>query len=168
MFRTIAVVAAIVAVIAVLKYQPPPDPVRPVDPIPAAQEVARVADFPILVPADPGWQATAVRYESTPQSDGAKVWFTGGVYSVDGPFASISQSTAASDYYLEEQTSAGRPADLSTVDGVNWQRYESPKGDRSLVLLASGETTVVAGTGSWTDLERFAGSVLPVSAPAQS
>jgi hypothetical protein len=166
MFRSLAVVGAVVAVIVVLNYRAPQDPVPEIDPAPVAAQVATVALFPVLLPTDEGWRPTAARWEPTPESQGEPVWFTGGVYSETGPFASVSQSVASSEGYLAEQTGQGSvTGETSVVTGAEWQRYEST-GERSLVLVGAGSTTVVSGTGSWADLERFAASLEPVAEPA--
>ena len=167
MLRSLAVVGAVVAVIVVLNYRAPEDPVPEIDPAPVATQVATVAPFPVLLPTDDGWRPTAARWEPTPESQGEPVWFTGGVYSEAGPFASVSQSVAASEGYLAEQTARGSPTgETSVVTGEEWQRYDST-GERSLVLVGAGSTTVVSGTGTWGDLERLAASLEPVG-PADS
>lgn len=166
MLRTLAVVAVVIAVAFALYYKAPPEQVRPVDAEQVAQAVATVAPFAVLLPSDEGWTATSARWEATPDSQGAQVWFTGGVYGVQGPFAALSQSTAVSQRYLDEQTHDGKAAGTSTMDGTTWQRYESPAGDRSLVLASASSSTIVNGTGSWAELERFARS-LRVVEPAQ-
>ncbi len=161
--RSLAVVGAIVAVIVVLNYRAPQDPVPEIDPVPLASQVATVAPFPVLMPTDPDWRSTSARWEPTAESEGEPVWFTGGVYSAEGPFASVSQSVAASPEYLAEQTREGS-SDGETIilAGAAWQRYTSAN-ERSLVLSGDGGTTVVSGTGSWDDLERFASSLEPVA-----
>lgn len=161
MFRTLAVVGVILIAIIVVNYRAPDDPVKQIDPAPLARQVAAVAPFPVLMPTDPGWRPTATRWDQTQESDAALVWYVGGVYGPDGPFASLTQSVADSPEYLREQTRDGKPA--GAVPGAAWQRFESASGDRSLVLAADGQTTIVAGTGSWEDLQRFAGSLVPVS-----
>jgi hypothetical protein len=166
MVRSLVVVGAVVAVIVVLNYRAPQDPVPEIDPDPLAAQVATVAPFPVLMPTDPGWRATAARWEPTPESQGEPVWFTGGVYSESGPFASVSQSAAASEEYLAEQTGRGSALEETTaVAGTQWQHYASAD-ERSLVLQGEAATTVVSGTGSWEELQRFAASLEPVSPPS--
>lgn len=166
MFRSLAVVGVIVAVIAIMNLPPDQDPIREIDPAPVAASVAQVADFPVLLPTDPGWRATSARWEPSEESGAEPVWSTGGVYGPDGPFASVSQSTADSSAYLAEQTGEGTATgEGAAIGGAQWQRYESSDG-RSLVRVADGATTVVSGTGAWEDLERFAASLEPVAGPA--
>ena len=164
MFRSLAVVGAIVVVILVFNYRAPEDPVKQVDPYPTAAMVATVSEFPVLVPTDPGWRATAARWEPTRESDPVDVWYAGGAYTAEGPFASVSQSTAASPDYIAEQTGAGSPdGTLVGIGSQQWARYSSASG-RSLVLISAQGTTIVTGTGTWEQLERFAGSLEAVDA----
>lgn len=165
MLRSLAVVGIIVVVMVVLNYRGPHDAVNEIDPAPLAVQVAGVAPFPVLLPADEGWRATAARWEPTQESAPAEVWFTGGVYSAQGPFASVSQSTAGSDAFIAEQTGDADPAGTSAVAGQQWQRFEGPSG-RSLVLIAANGSVVVTGTGSWADVERFTASLAVVPAGA--
>lgn len=162
MLRTLAVVAAILLVIIVVNYRAPEDPVKQIDPAPLALLVAADTGFPVLLPTDGQWRATAVRWEPTQESGDDPVWFVGGVFGADGPYAALSQSVAASPQYIEEQTRGGEPVGESVVDGVAWQRLESAPGDRSLLQSSAGATTVVTGTGTWEELQRFAASLEPV------
>lgn len=162
MFRTLAVVAAILLVIMVVNYRAPEDPVKQIDPTPLAELVAADAGFTVLTPTDPGWRPTAVRWEPTQESGAEPVWYLGGVYSAEGPYAALTQSTVASPAFLAEQTGDGDPVGESMIDTALWQRYESAAGQRSLVQTSAAQTTVVTGTGSWEELQRFAAALRPV------
>lgn len=165
MIGSLAVVAAIVLVMVVLNYRAPQDPVMEVDPLPAAQQVASVAGYPIFVPTDAGWRPTAARWEKTGASQGAHTWFVGGVYSANGPFAALSQSEAVSQQFIAEQTGQGTATGESAdIGGQSWQRYESAD-NRSLVHASPTGSVIVTGTGSWSDVERFAASLRVVDAP---
>lgn len=163
MIRSLLVVGAVAAVILILNYRAPQDPVQQIDPYPMAAQVAAVAGFPVLLPTVPGWRATAARWEPTPESEPDDVWYAGGVFGDQGPFASVSQSAATSPEYIAEQTSSGAATGTSaTVAGVEWQRYESDSA-RSLVLVLPAGSAVVTGTGSWDEIERFAASLREVA-----
>jgi len=163
MLRSLAVVGAIVVALVILNYRAPQDPVREVDADALAQQVATVAPYPVLLPTDPGWRPTAARWEPTAESEPAEVWFVAGVYAAEGPFASLSQSAAASPEFIAAATGDGAPVDSVVVGEVQWQHYESLDGDRSLLLADPQYVAIVAGSGTWEDLERFAGSLAPVS-----
>lgn len=160
MARSLVVVGAIVAVIVVLNYRAPEDPVREIAPAPLAAGVSALAPFPVYLPTDDGWRPTAARWEPTEESAPEAVWFVGGVYSEQGPFASLNQSTATSAEYLAELVGEGPATGSSTVGDVQWQRYETSD-QRSLVQLLPDSSIVVVGDGTWDDLERFAGSLEP-------
>jgi hypothetical protein len=161
--RSLAVVTAVVVVLVVLNYRAPQDPVREIDAGAVAQGVAQVAPFPVLLPGAPGWRATSARFEPTPESAGVPVWFAGGVFSAQGPFAAVVQSAQASPDFLAEQTKDGREAGTSVVAGAEWARYESER-DRSLVLRSPAGVTIATGSGSWAEVEGFAASLAPVPA----
>lgn len=166
MLRSLAVVGVIVAVLLVLNYRAPEDPVAEIDPAPIAAQVATVAPFPVLLPTDDGWRATAARWEPTVESMEEPVWFAGGVYSATGPFASISQSEASGADYLAEQVGTGEPTgETVQVAGQTWQRYLAT-GERNLVNSTDGVTTVISGTGSWEELTRFAESLVQAGVSA--
>ena len=44
--------------------------------------------------------------------------------------------------------------------GSVWQEWQADD-RRSLVLIDSGVTTIVSGTGDWTEIESLAGSLVP-------
>lgn len=161
LLRSLAVVAAIVLVLFVVNYRAPEDPVKQIDPAPLARQISSVAPFEVLVPTDPGWRPTATRWETTQESAAVEVWFVGGVYGPDGPFASLTQSQATTPEYLAEQTGEGAAAGTSEVAGRTWQRYEADDGLRSLVLIEAEGSTIASGTGSWGEVERFAASLEP-------
>lgn len=161
MIRTVAVVAAVVVAIVVLNYRAPEDPVREVDARAVAERAATVAPFPVLLPEQVGWRPTAARYEPTQESAGAPVWFAGGVFSAEGPFAGVVQSQQTTQAFIAEQTAEGRKVGASVVGGESWQRYEA-EGDRSLVLADDAGVTITTGSGSWSELERFTASLEPV------
>jgi hypothetical protein len=161
MLRSLAVVAAVVIVLVLLNYRAPQDPIREIDPAPIAADVAAVAPFPVLLPTQEGWRATAARYEPTPESDGQPVWFAGGVQGTDGPFAGVVQAQQVTPDLLAEQTRSGEPVGASSVDGQQWQRYEAGS-NRSLVRTDAAGVTITTGTGSWPELEAFTASLEPV------
>jgi hypothetical protein len=166
MVRSLGVVAVVVIALVLVNYRSPTDPVHEVDAAAIASEVAAAAAFPVLLPTQPGWRPTAARWEPTEASGAAPVWFAGGVFSEQGPFASVSESQAASAEYLQEQTRQGSAAGSVTVSQMEWQRFESPTGDRSLVRVTPTGSIVVMSSGTWQDLETFAASLRPVAAPA--
>ncbi len=161
MVRTMAVIGAVVAVLLAITWRPAPEPVREIDPMPVATAVADVVDYPVLVPQSDRWRATAARYEPTAESGAEPVWFTGGVWDGEETYAGVSQSRAASQQYLQEQTLGGVDAGTSRVGGRTWTRYSSPD-QVSLVAQVGAATTVVSSSGSWDVVEQFAATLRPV------
>lgn len=162
MLRTLAVIGAVVLALVVLNYRAPQDPVRQIDPAPTAAQVAQAAPFDVLLPTDPGWRATAARWEPTAASQGERVWFVGGVYGSGSPFASVSQSRATNEEFIAERTRDGAPVGASRIAGAEWERYQAGRTERSLVLRTGDGVTVVSGTADFEALERFAASLRPV------
>jgi hypothetical protein len=166
MVRSMAVVLAVVAVIVLLAWRPDPDPITVVDPAPVVARAAALADFPVSaatgLPSD--WRATSARWEETTESDGHPVLHVGYVTPSDA-YAQVTQSTARSAAYLQEQTKKGRPAGTQEVAGVTWERFDADD-RRSLVLAEGAVLTVVSGSADWTELGLLAAALDPVPAPA--
>lgn len=160
MVRSLAVVLGVVGVILLLTWRPQPDAVKVVDVAPYAALAASQADFPILQIPLPDYQPTSARWQPTLESDGAPVWFVGYV-TPNGQYLQISQSTAALDTFIQEQTAGGVAGDMMDVGGQSWQRYETDE-RRSLVQRSPSGVTIVSGTESWDALA----TVAAVAAPA--
>ena len=160
MIRSMAVVLAVVGAILLVTWRPQPDPVREVSLEPLVTFASSQADFPVLI-VEGGAQPTSVRWEPTEASDGQMVWHVGYVTS-DDQYLQLSQSVAASDLYVAEQTLDGVPVadatDLPTIvqqlTSEGWVPVETtadaPR--RSLVRIEDGSTTILSGTGSWSDI----------------
>jgi Protein of unknown function (DUF4245) len=147
MVRSLAVVLGAVALILLVTWRPQPDAVKVVDVAPFAALATSQAPFPILhIPLEE-YQPTSARWQPTPESDEAPVWFVGYV-TPSGEYLQISQSTATTALFIEEQTAAGTLGDVVDIDGVQWQRYEQPD-RRSLVRVNEEGTTIISGTDGW-------------------
>jgi hypothetical protein len=170
MVRSMAVVLAVVGVVLLVTWRPQPDPIKEVSLEPLVTFASSQAGFPVFV-IDTEAQPTSVRWESTEASDGQLVWHVGYVSS-DEQYLQLSQSLADSDTYLAEQTVDGlRLADYANLPGTvqelttdGWVPFENGSIDarRSLVRTNDGSTTIISGTGPWSDLGDAARSlVLP-------
>lgn len=162
MGRSLFVVLAVVGVIVLFAWRPQPEAVRLVDIEPFAALVNDQADFPATrVPASSSdYRPTSVRWEPTAESNGLPVWFVGYVTPNDR-FLQVSQSRAADADFLREQTAGGRATGTVDIDGITWERLETP--DRRSLVLIDEFTTVVSGTESWDTLIVVARSLVPVS-----
>lgn len=160
MIRSMAVVLAVVGAILLVTWRPQPDPVREVSLEPLVTFAISQADFPVLV-VEGDLQPTSVRWEPTEASDGEMVWHVGYV-TTDNQYLQLSQSAAASDLYVAEQTLDGIPvvgdADVPTLvqqlTSEGWVPFETTSAEprRSLVRTNDGSTTILSGTGSWSEL----------------
>ena len=163
MILSMAVVLALVFVIVLLAWRPTPEVVNVIDPAPAISQAAAQADFPLVVPGglSDDWRPTSARWEPSPESGSDPVLHIGYVTPTD-QYGQVSLSRAATERYLGEQTSGGRPIDTREVAGDVWQRWEADD-RRSLVLIDGGVTTIVSGTGEWSEIEGLAATLEPVS-----
>ena len=165
MVRSMAVVLAVVFLIVLLAWRPQPDAVKVIDPVPVLTGAAAQADFPVLAPTGlaEGWRPTSARWQPTEDSESAPVMHVGYVTPTDA-YAQVSQSTARSAAYLDEQTAGGQAVGQRDIDGTTWEQWETA--DRKSLVLGSGPAMViVSGTGSWEELASLAASLAPVTAP---
>lgn len=163
MIRSMLVVLAVVGAILLVTWRPQPDPVREVSLEPLVSFASNQAEFPVFV-VDTDARPTSVRWESTEASNGELVWHVGYVTPEEQyvQLSQSSQSLADAIPYLEEQTLDGvrlddyseLPAVVQTLTAEGWVPYvnsaEEPR--RSLVRTNDGSTTILTGTGSWSDL----------------
>lgn len=163
MVRSMAVVLVVVFAIVLLSWRPTPDAVTVIDPAPAVASAQEQADFAVSVPAglSDDWRTTSARWERTPESGDAPVLHIGYVTPSD-EYGQVSQSRAASERYLVEQTSGGAPTGTREISGTVWQEWQADD-RRSLVLIDDGVTTVVSGTGAWAEIESLAGRLAPAA-----
>ena len=143
----------------------------------AAQQHATQAQQPFAYPTDlpEGWTATSVRYV---RSKGDLLMWNAGYTTPDGQYVSVQQAVDAPQDWINTQTNNGaRTGTWTDADGTEWLRRDREgKVQRSLVDDPSGTgelTTLVTGTGSWSQLELFADHLTAVdpaacSAPSSS
>lgn len=113
----------------------------------------RAASYPVAAPeglaAD--WKATSVRF----QGDAFDAWHLG-FHAPGGEYVQVEQSTQKASTFIDE-ASQGAEATKKTeeIAGRTWTRYSGGRYD-ALVHEGDGATTVVAGTGSFTQLAEMA------------
>lgn len=170
MLRSMAVVLAVVGAILLVTWRPQPDPIREVSLEPLVSFASNQAEFPVFV-VDTEAQPTSVRWESTEGSEGEMVWHVGYVTSEE-QYLQLSQSLADSETYIAEQTVEGirladyteLPATVQELTAEGWVPFQNSNIDArlSLVRTNDGSTTIVSGTGTWSDLGEAARNlVLP-------
>lgn len=110
-----------------------------------------------------GWQPVNVRLVTAAQLP--DTWQAG--YDVPGgKYIRVLQTRDGGSDWVQTQTGSGVPDGSVTIDGVRWSRVQrSDGGERSLVrgTPLGGLTTVVDGTGDWSQLTRFAKALKPLS-----
>ena len=163
MIRSMAVVLALVFVMVLLAWRPAPDAITVVDPGPAIARAVADGAFSVSAPTDldEAWRATSARWERTAESGDAAVLHLGYVTPADA-YAQVTQSTAGTQRYLDEQTDRGQPAGEQVVGGEPWQRYETAD-RRSLVSVDGASVTVVSGSADWDEIAALAGSLAPAA-----
>lgn len=160
MIRSMLVVLAVVGAILLVTWRPQPDPIREVSLEPLVSFASDQADFPVFV-VDTQAQPTSVRWESTEASDGELVWHVGYVTS-DQQYLQLSQSLADSPTYVAEQTVDGSrltdyvdlPSLVQQLTSEGWVPLENDAQEarRSLLRANDGSTTILSGTGEWSDI----------------
>ncbi|WEV78016.1 DUF4245 domain-containing protein [Janibacter cremeus] len=141
-----------------------------VDVVGTAQHHAQQSGHPFAHPKDlpAGWAPSSVRYAS---SEGAMTW-QAGYTTPDDEYVSVKQAADPAEEWVGVQTHGGAATgELTTDDGREWtKRATDGGGQRSLVLQPQewdGLTTVVTGSGSWSQLEEFAERLVPASTGAK-
>jgi hypothetical protein len=160
MLRSMAVVLVVVGAILLVTWRPAPEAVKEVSLEPLVSIASNRADFPIFV-AGSDFQPTSVRWESTQASQGEYVWHVGYVAPGD-EYLQLTQSSAEGPAYLAEQTAQGEPlgdfAELPRVvqqlTSKGWVPFEGADSQprRSLVRTNDGSTTIISGTGPWSQI----------------
>lgn len=160
MIRSMLVVLAFVGAILLVTWRPQPEAIREVSLEPIVTLAANQADFPIFV-IDGDERPTSVRWEPTAASDGEQVWHVGYV-TPDEEYVQISQSSVDSPAYVEEQSAKGVVVDDPTqvtaevreLTAQGWVPLlgQDAEPRRSLMRTGDGSTTIVSGSGSWSDV----------------
>nr|WP_279672240.1 DUF4245 domain-containing protein [Flexivirga meconopsidis] len=113
-----------------------------------------------------GWTPVNVRLRTA--AGATPTWQAG----YDGPgdgYAAVLQTKGGNDAWVSAQTGSGTGKGTVAIAGGQWKKVERSDGEqRSLVRTTplGGLTTVVTGTGDWTQLQDFAARVKPLSASA--
>jgi len=139
--------------------------------VPYARELAgarAAVTYPVLAPVGlpDGWRATSVRL--SPAGDGKTQWHMGWLSREDRYFG-LEQSDDDRSDLLADVLDGTREDGTSLVAGQPWDRLRESGGDvrdRVLVRTVDGVTTIVNGTGSYAELERFAATLSSEGAAA--
>lgn len=151
-FSTVAIVLAIVW----LNPQQKAESYRStIDVAAVANHAADTAGFTPVAPVLPeGWYANYARWNPA-GADGVAFWDVGYVTS-GNTFIALRQSITANPTWTSTQTGNAPVTGKRTVNGVDWELRDKPKGDRSLVLVAGDETIVLTGAADFADFDFLA------------
>ncbi|NYF97581.1 DUF4245 domain-containing protein [Janibacter cremeus] len=164
MIRSMAVIIAIAFALYFISGRTNGEAPDTVDVVGTAQHHAQQSGHPFAYPKGlpDGWAPSTVRYAG---ASGAMTW-NAGYTTPDDAFVSVKQAADPGEEWLAAQTHDGGAAgQLTTDDGREWgKRTADGSAQRSLVLepkSPDGLTTVVTGSGSWSQLEEFAEHLVP-------
>jgi uncharacterized protein DUF4245 len=113
----------------------------------------RAAPYPVAAPEGlpRTWKATSVRYDGS-ASDAWHLGFS----APDGQYVQIEQSTQRPTVFVRTASQGAKETKTTEdIGGRTWTHYTGGRYD-ALVLRDKKSTTVVAGTGSFTQLTRMA------------
>lgn len=118
----------------------------------------RAASYPVAAPEGlpQSWKATSVRF----RGDDFDAWHLG-FRAPDGEYVAVEQSTGKRSAFIDEASQGAEETKVTQeIGGRTWIRYTGGRYD-ALVLkdTTGGATTVVAGTGSFAQLEEMAGAL---------
>lgn len=152
MFSTVAIVLTIVW----LNPEPKADAYR--SNIDVAAVAAHAADTAGFMPAAPelpqGWSANYARW-NPPGADGVAFWDVGYV-TANETFIALRQSITANPTWLADAVQQAPVTGTRTIDGIEWELRDKPKGDRSLILERGGNVIVLTGAADFKDFDILA------------
>ena len=161
MLRSMGVVLGVVAFLLGVTWRPHQQVTYPVDYSGAVAQASKDAPFEVLVPQAPGFAPTVARFEAESYGPPGAVRLYLGFTDAQGRFALVWQSNGRA------AAVAGAAGNDGVCDGrfsSEWTRCLSDRPlTRSLVRVADGVTTVVAGTLEWESLQALADSLRPAS-----
>jgi hypothetical protein len=159
MVRSLALVLVVVAVVFLLTVRDAPK--QQTTSIDYTQQLSVARDratYDVLAPVGlgRGWKATSARGDG----DGSAVTWHLGLVTPEEDYAAVEQSDGPRPAFLDQFTSGSSRRGTVQVAGVTWTRLEGGKPEpRALLRTEGGVTTVVAGSASWPELRRLAGSL---------
>jgi hypothetical protein len=161
MVRSLALVLVVVAVLVLLTLRDEPKArITPIDYTATLGEIRAQAAYDVLAPAGlgSGWRATSARATSEGK---ATSWHLG-LVTPAGRYAAVEQSDGSRRTFVDTVAQGSHRAGTVRIGGVAWTRLEGGQPEqRALLRTSGGATTLVAGSGSWPELERLARSLRP-------
>ena len=158
MVLSLGVVLAFVAMLLLVTFRQSEDPVKVVDSTAVRQGVATNAPYKAVLPKDvKGWRITSARVALP--GDNPFGWSIG-FYTDKDTYVGIGQSNQETSRYLREEKADGEEVGKTNVGGGEWTKLErEDQSRRWLANTRNGVTTLIAGTGEFSELEKLANSL---------
>ena len=143
--------------------QNPDDPVREVDPTTAERTVSELAGYDLLAPRglSDDWRATSVRTDAGRASAGDPVTLQIGWLTPAEEFAEYVVSDDRDDSALTDVLADATEDGAQQIDGDQWERLTTPRGETALTRTEGTATLLVTGSASDDELATLAGSLQP-------
>lgn len=128
---------------------------------------AGIAGFTPVAPVLPsGWYANYARWNGA-GADGVAFWDVGFVTSAN-TFIAVKQSITANPTWISQQAQEAPVTGTRTIAGNVWELRDKAQGDRSLVLIHDGVTTVLTGAADFKEFDVLAAAATSSSAANKS
>jgi Protein of unknown function (DUF4245) len=155
-----------VAIVAWVSFQRDTgDPVREVDPTGPLRLADDRASYDLLAPTGlpDGYRPTSVRTDAGQAADGAPVTLQIGYVTPSEKYAGFVISDAPESDALGAVLAGSTDEGGVDVDGEQWTRSTTARGETALSRVADGVTVVVSGSAGDAELEEVAAAVGPYS-----
>ncbi|MDP5184289.1 DUF4245 domain-containing protein [Blastococcus sp. BMG 814] len=139
----------------------PDDPVREIDPTSTLRLAEARAVYPLLIPAlDEGYRPTSVRTDAGTNPEGSPVTVQLGYVTPAGNYAGYVVTDDADAEALDVLDGAAEEGAVE-IDGEEWTRSTTQRGETALTRVADGVTLVVTGSAGDDELREVAEAVEP-------
>ena len=141
------------------------DPVREVDPTGSIRLAESRASYPLLVPTElpDGYRPTSVRTDAGSAAEGAPVTLQLGYVTPAEKFAGFVVTDAPRSEAVTKVLAGATEEGTVDLDGAEWTRSTTERGETALSRIADGVTVVVSGSAPDAELETVADAVGPWS-----
>ena len=143
--------------------QNPDDPVREVDTSSAQRAVSQVASYQLLVPRglSDDWRPTSVRTDAGQAQPGDPVTLQIGWLTPAEEYAGYVTSDDPEAAALTDVLDDATPDGTEQIDGAEWQRLTTRRGETALTRAEGTATLLITGSADDTELQTLAGSLQP-------
>ncbi|SEL16771.1 Protein of unknown function [Blastococcus sp. DSM 46786] len=139
----------------------PDDPVREIEPTSSLRLAEARAVYPLLIPAlDEGYRPTSVRTDAGTNPEGSPVTVQLGYVTPAGNYAGYVVTDDADAEALDVLDGAAEEGAVE-IDGEEWTRSTTQRGETALTRVADGVTLVVTGSAGDDELREVAEAVEP-------